>query len=76
MLSIRTREDLTVHDYHAHVMWQQYERRLAAAAERRRSVLEAVESLRTEAEPRPHPEGPFDTAAPSYQASALVETSA
>lgn len=40
-----------MYDHHAHVMWQQNERRLTAAAERRRSNLEALERSRAEAEP-------------------------
>lgn len=39
-----------MHDHYAEVMARQTERRLAAAAERRRSVLEAVERRRTHTE--------------------------
>lgn len=50
MLSIPIRKRTTMYDHHAHVMWQQQDRRLAIAAERRRVNLEAVERARAEAE--------------------------
>lgn len=62
-------------DHHAHVMWQQNERRLAAAAERRRSNLEAVERSRAEAECDCSPETLVDAAAPPIQPSTQLVTS-
>lgn len=42
-----------MYDHHTHVMWQQHERRISAAAERRRSNLEALERSHSEHEARP-----------------------
>lgn len=60
-----------MYDHHAHVMGQQHERRISAAAERRRSNLEAVERSRTEKSDH-RPDGHVEGAAPATQPSTLV----
>lgn len=62
-------------DHQFHVTWQQHDRRLAAAAERRRSNLEAVERSRAEAESHDTPEAVVDAVTPPIPASTLLAAS-
>jgi len=63
-----------MYDHHAHVMWQQHERHVTAAAERRRSNLEAVERSRAEAQPDAA-QGLVDVANAAMEASTRLATS-
>jgi hypothetical protein len=76
MPNIRTREDFTMYDHFHHVMWQQHERRLTAAAERRRLNLEAVERSRAAAEMDNTPTVACQRCGSMVQASPQLATSA
>lgn len=65
-----------MYDHHVLFMWQQNERRLIAAAERRRLSLEAIERSRIQTESDYAPEKVVDTPAPTTQAATQLVTSA